>query len=484
MQQCDLERPSCTSCIRANATCAGYRDTEALRLNDESQATRTRATTNKAKATSRTVEYSTRPATLPLDLLVQAREFFFGYYIGDFCRVWDFLYPYSSSSTGPEHLTLSIDAVSLAFLSHQLSSQTAQHLGRQKYIFALRKTNAALRSPGSAHETTTLQTSLLLDLFEKMTSAVNEGQERRRAHVDGALALVKFKGLHHFNDSAGLKVLSRLLLNATISYVSQSDPTSKDVYDIRDYLAQFIDISDPKWKLSGLVLQVADLVSAKVGGRLTREERVQQSTALNKELEILSLEAPSVWSFERKHVSEKAIGVRALGDFYDVHNNRITTQRWNALHTSRLMLCEDIIRSLPTKIDVDSCPQSQSASAAAALSIEQICASVAQITDCNGPAQKKLTGHPVSHTPASHSHTLSHLLDAYILIFPLYVAWWSCACPFMTRKWIVEQLLHIAEHFGIREAKKVVEIMRSTGETARIGPWEVYRLCGSYAFAA
>jgi hypothetical protein len=54
---------------------------------------------------------------------------------------------------------------------------------------------------------------------------------------------------------------------------------------------------------------------------------------------------------------------------------------------------------------------------------------------------------------------MPHILDAFILIFPLYVAAWSRHCSPSTRDWILDQLKHIATHFGIPEADVVRDVL-------------------------
>jgi hypothetical protein len=459
----------------------GYRDTGALRFNDETQAVRARAT---GRATD-TVRKEHRPvlARLPLDILSQARAMFYGYYITGFCQVWDFLYPYRSSD-GPDHLTLSIDAVSLAYLSHQVNSQSALQLGRRKYVSALRRINTALQTPGTTQEATTLQTSMLLDLFERITCPSGICQEAKRVHVDGALALVKLKGLHTFVDDVGLKVLTRLLLNASVCYFSQGDSVSLELHEVRNHMAQFTDTSDPKWKMSGLVLEFTDLMSSLRKGEISEETRVQKCIELNDELEEISKVAPLLWSYKRRFVAANESHSGVLNGFYDVYSDRIATQRSNVLRILRLFLCKEVVTSLATRDDPDARLQAQRASTAATTMIQEVCASVSQMTDCEGAAQHKLPSASITPGYSRHNHTLSHLIDAYVLIFPLYIACWSRACTDEVRAWIIEQLDRIAEHFGIKEARKVVEILQRPNDSSEGGPWDVYRLLGSYAFAA
>lgn len=406
---------------------------------------------------------------------------FFAYYIADFSRAWDFLYPYFNPGAAPEHLMLSIDAVSLAFLAHHIASPSARNLGRKKYVSALKKTNAALRNTKTAREASTLQASLILDLFENITNPASKIEDTRRAHVNGALALVKLRGLEHFRDSAGLKALTRLSLNAVVCCISQNDPVPAEIFEIREHNAQFVDVSDPKWRMTGLVLDMTDLVAEMTQRSLKPEEKVRRCIELDMELERVALGALPFWSYKRVEVPVIQRDGRALDDFYDVYPDRKVTQMWNVLRLLRILLCEEVVE---TCSDWRWLADSQRAAATIGSAIVEICASVPQMTDCDGAARHKLPAGTDPRAVSAHAHTLTHFLDAYVLIFALYVACWSRNCPPRAREWIIGELGRIAEHFGVREAAAVVEILNSQVGAARVGPWDVYRLLGSYAFAA
>ncbi|KAJ4356680.1 uncharacterized protein N0V89_004716 [Didymosphaeria variabile] len=424
----------------------------------------------------RTCQASFKLSHLPLDLQVQARQLFFAYYIADFSRAWDFLYPHFDPQAAPEHITLSIDAASLAFLSHHIISPSAQILGRRKYVSALRKTNKVLQDPATVQYTSTIEASLLLDLFEKITDPRPISVVSQRAHVDGALALVKLRGLQQFTDPGGLKALTRLALNSVVISISNGESVPQEIFQIREHAANFTDTSHPKWRLTGVTLKITNLVSDITKGVLTAEDKVRQCVAIEKELEIIDSEAPPKWSYERKCIMKEQEDT-TLDGFYDIYASRMDTQMWNVLRFMRIVLCDEIIESSANPDD----KASQHALEMTTLVVQEVCASVPQMTDCKGPARHKLP--PGSH-PSLHTHTLSHFLDTYILLFGLYASAWSRGCPERARIWIIGQLDRMAEHFGVKEAATVAAILKMQDKKARIGPWDVYRLIGSYAFAA
>ncbi|KAK7192014.1 uncharacterized protein CC84DRAFT_1125026 [Paraphaeosphaeria sporulosa] len=476
--RCNLQRPSCSSCLRIGVRCYGYRDTDVLRISNETEFVHMKAISAEKRVMTpkRANKASFKLSHLPLDLQAQARQLFFAYYIADFSRVWDFLYPHFDPKTAPEHLSLSIDAASLAFLSHHVNSPSAQNLGRQKYVGALRETNKVLQDPTTLPQTNTLEASLLLDLFERITDSRPTSVVSQRAHVDGALALVRLRGLQHFTDPGGLKALTRLALNSVVISITNRESIPEDVTKIREHTANYTDVSHPKWLLSGITLKVTDLLSEITKSVLTAEEKVRRCVVLERQLEIIDNEAPPKWSYDRIYVTEEQEDT-TLDGYYDVYASRVDTQMWNVLRFIRIVLCDEIIESCANTND----KTSQHAMETAALVVREVCATVPQMTDCNGPARHKL---PPGSSANMHTHTLSHFLDTYILLLGLYAAAWSRGCPEKARIWIIKQLDRIAEHFGVKEAATVAAILKMQDARARTGPWDVYRLIGSYAFAA
>ena len=84
-------------------------------------------------------------------------------------------------------------------------------------------TNKILKSPKEQTKNTTLMASLLLDLFEKIT-----GTETRNnsctSHVNGALALVRLRGLDQFQDDSGYNMLVRLFTHYIVGCVASDSP--------------------------------------------------------------------------------------------------------------------------------------------------------------------------------------------------------------------------------------------------------------------
>jgi hypothetical protein len=463
--------------------CSGYRDTDSIRIDDQSDFMR-------KKVLARTNHGHTKNSTLPLklrhlpqDLQVLGREMFFAYYVSDFSHTWDFLFSYVDPNITPEHVSLGIDAVSLAFLSHQVSSPTAKEMGTRKYVEALRKINKVVQDPEKAAKTSTFESALLLDLFEKMMVSASVINAARHAHVEGALALAKLRGVTNFGKGPELRALLGLSLNATICALSTGKAIPDEVRQIRQHAAQFVDTLYPKWRLSDCILEVTNLPGEL--RHMSARARVARNAGLDRRLETVALEAGNAWSYERKFVSGHDQRVTVPDGFfplYDVYPNRTITQMWNTLRVARIQLCEDIIADCNQLDDAESIAELGRAKQAIVEMVREICAACPQMTNCSFAARHKL---PTDAKPdLNHTHTMSHILDVYIMIFSLFVVAWTYNCPEAARQWAIGQLEHIADHFGIKEAANILDILHKQYNGAHLNPWYVYSLLGYFGLCS
>ncbi|KAF7876485.1 hypothetical protein EAF04_001575 [Stromatinia cepivora] len=229
--KCDLAPVTCGSCIRAGATCTGHRNTEKLRFKDETRSLHRKAAAMRRSATetgngqepllviARAVDVE--PRYLPLALDVQARKLFFDHYIlaGQIngLGAWDFLKLYHQSEKAPMHLQFTIDAASLAYLSPQLGSETARLIALERYTAALGLVSKVLGSSETSKKMTTLFSSLLLDLLEKLSTTQNLGDKAWTSHLRGALAISENCENRATTCRTVMRAFTRLSTNLLIS---------------------------------------------------------------------------------------------------------------------------------------------------------------------------------------------------------------------------------------------------------------------------
>ncbi|PQE24924.1 C6 transcription factor protein [Rutstroemia sp. NJR-2017a WRK4] len=472
--RCDGQ-PTCGACIRANAVCSGYPDTAQLRIKDESDSVRRKVLIKKSAATS------DAPSHLALSLDVQARQSFFAHFVlGNglgTSGAFDFLRKFHDPTEAPEFLSLTIDAASLAYLWHQSYSETALLRAREQYTVALKATSKALQSQDMATKEAAVMASLLLDLFEKFTNT--ERQELVwRSHINGALALVKARGLQEFTDPSSLRTLVRLNTNLIISYVSTDTAVPEDFSIVRTHLSKYIDAEHPKWKLSGLMEPYANLRSDIHRG-ISPLECLFRAMRLDGEFQALSREMHD--KLQYKTLVPTSPSDMVYGTYFDTYLDRHITQTWNVLRLTRIMINEFIIEACPNTAAAHTAFKNIQSLAS------KICASLPQYVDCAGTvAQLQKTGSPgLSRNFTCFGECVSHLpvqnLACYTLIFPMFVVGNAKNTASPMKFWVKKQLHYMGSHFGIRNAEIVAQILERGKE---VSPWTIYSLLGSYAWGA
>ena len=433
------------------------------------------------------------PPPLLQSVDLQARDAFFANYVPSTSTYWDFLKRYSRPTHSPDHLTLAIEAVSLAYLWHQVYSDTALAIARQRYVSALRMTNNALKSYKEATKDSTLLVVLLLDLFEKIMDSKVQNNKPWTCHVDGALALVKLRGLEQFQDPLSVRVLIRLSTNYVINCVASGSPVFDELIAIRAFVGKHLNVQDPNWRLSEVFVHYANLRSGIKRGTLSYDKCVEVSEALDIKLRALDLDMPLAWQYSTTLLDRKSD--RTFGLHFDSYPDRNVCQGRNGLRVLRILLNEILLEQYLASPVSDKYSESiQVAQANIETLAGEICACVPQYVDCDSAARQRLPssekskfldqslGQVLDRGPrgTNHPHTPNHQLDCYTLIYPLYVAGRSKAVPDM-RPWVIKQLHHISSHFYVRTAEVVAQILERETD---VDPWEVYNILGSYAFAA
>ena len=432
------------------------------------------------------------PRSLPLSVDLRARDAFFAYYVTGTSKCWDFLKQYYHPTDSPDYLTLAIEAVSLAYLWHQVYYDAALATARERYISALRMMNKNLKSP-EATKDTTLLASLLLDLFEKITDSEPRNNKSWTSHVNGALALVRLRGLEQFQDPSEFRVLVRLNNHYIISCVVSGSLVPDELIAIRAYVEKHLNVQDHTLQLSDLMVHYAKLRSEIRRGILSNDEHIGVFMELDVKLQALDLDMPLSWQYSTTLLDHKSD--RTFDLHFDSYPDRKKCQARNVLRVVRILLNESLIEHYLASPTGD---KYLILMRVARDNIEtlagEICACVPQYVDCDGAARQRLPtsekSEPPNQTPdyildrgpggAGHSHTPYHRADCYTLIFPLYTAGRSKAVP-NVRPWVIKQLHYIGSHFYIRNAEVVAQILERGTDVC---PWEVYAMLGSYAFTA
>jgi hypothetical protein len=460
--QCDLGVGSCGSCLRAGlSNQCEYRDPRQLRIRNQSQSIQ-------KKFQKDFLAQHIIPPTIE-SLESDARNIFFQHHVTGKASTWSFLKQYYQPSNELEHLSQSIDAVSLAYFSLHFDSAIALAAARERYVSALRMTCQALQNPETVTRDTTLLSALLLDLYEKITVNVSYKEDAWVSHTNGALALVTMRGLQGFEAPTSLRLLLRLITNLIISCIVSENRVPAELVALQEHVGRSFDTKDPKWRLSDCMVQYANLRSDMRRHCISTHQIITASKELDAKLRNITLDMPNSWKFVTTLVDVGSD--RIYGQHFDSYPDpdRHTTQVWNVFRLTRIILNESIIQHYLSKPGNELNTHAMDGlRASIVLLVGEICASVPQYLDC-------------CSTTKNHAHTPSRKLDIYTLIYPLYVCGWSKSTPEKVKDWTVNQLRYMASHFETRNAELVASML---DERQHVEPWKVYAMLGSYALVA
>ncbi|KAI1629773.1 hypothetical protein EDD37DRAFT_67322 [Exophiala viscosa] len=442
--------------------CSGYRDPNQLMIRDESHATRQRASSGRTTLSVYTVEVPLRD---------RARAAFFSHYVVGLARTYSVLERIDQQSPLNKHLAVTIDAVSLAFFHFQNFSEDASKLAQREYLEALPLVSKALGSSEGVASDSTLLAVLLLDLFEKIMNNNPRSTESWMSHVKGALALFDFRQEQQLEDYVSFRLSVRLVTNMVISCVAADAPVPPGVIRLRRLMEPHM-LEDPKWQVTGLCAQYANLRAAMLTGNLPRTEVLRRAKALDHDFKSLADNLPPAWVSERVFLQKPSEHV--LERYYDVYPDYFTAQTCNVIRIMRISL-NDTIRT--TYMAMPSMDDKDSLNSHGAVFATQIIDTVASEICAAGP---QFTGAESAHTRIDEFSPVRKL-HCYTLLIPLYAAGMFASEKTNIRPWVLKQLRLIASTSGIRNAELVADMLERRDGTPL---WSVYAILGSYAFAA
>ena len=433
------------------------------------------------------------PQSLALSVDLQARDAFFTYLVPGISKYWKFLKLYRRATETPDHLTLAIEAVSSAYLWHQVYSDALLIVARKRYISALHLTNQILDSPHESDKDTTLVVALLLDLFEKITDSGPQKAQSWVCHIHGGLALVRYCILEQFQDPLSIQILVTLASNYIISCIVSGSPVPDEVIAVRKFIGKYVDVQDPYWQITDTMADYANLRTEIEKGSLQVDDCIQAAMELELRLQAMDRDMPPSWQYSTTLLEHKSD--RVFDRCFDSYPSRSVCQGWNGLRLLRILLNQCLLEHyLISPMGNQSSASIEMARGNIKTLARKICASLPPYVDCGGAALQRLSMSKESNpfdqagsqtlnlgpSRSGHPHSPNHLLDCYTLIFPLYVAGISNADPRM-RLWIIKKLRYMSSHFSIRGAEVVAQILERATD---VDPWRVYSMLGSYAFAA
>ncbi|KAF5688604.1 hypothetical protein FDENT_4824 [Fusarium denticulatum] len=390
--------------------------------------------------------------------VVSARQALLSLYIGSYSKSFDSLPSFLEESSA-RHLQVSVDAVGLAFMAFKLNRRDLIHLANQRYVAALRSLGMAMQSLTQATSNAanhslkdaTLQSALLLDLYEKIAYQHYQSSEPQGlllSHIHGALSLVQSRPRGEFSNSMIQQLAAQSVHTCVISCSTANIPVPEAVVRLYHDLSRRI--CSTRWFMQGLVIRIVDLNADMRGGRTNPSNVLKRARDLYNGFSGIEGSVPRISRPRRRDTCETL----AFNGYYDVYQTPKNIQLFNLCRCERLDLALIIQKFEPSAEITENIAQAT----------EAICASV-----------------PGLMLPAARPHNTLPLSPLQILecsaVLPALVAAARYTQDPAMQDWILRTLTHMANH-GIQLAQKVANIIMFEPHLCQ---WDVFQLVGSYA---
>ena len=392
-----------------------------------------------------------------------------------------------------ECLNYAINAVSLAYLWHESYSEYSLNQARQYYGMTLKLLKNALQSSAPTQTASTVLTTLLLDLFEKITCSSSRKHVSWTCHLEGALKLLACREPGQDQSPIDSHVLSLLSKHYMAGCIACGCLIPSDLVAIRARFAPNPDNNHDTMSMYPLMVEYVTLKQEFDNGIYAAREIVQRFHDLDVSVEALEEAMPLSWQSTTMY--RTITGSCHRGRRIDTYTHRNICSARNMLRIIRLELNQVVIEHAQHEAEEGTCRGILEASIAKIeCLVDDICASLPSWTDCDHDLSPSIFakghGSPTKRRTATAARTGSGSPQCYHhyeperranctqLIFPLYAAG-RATTRLRTRRWIIGCLHHIGDQFYLRSAKSAAQLLEEGGN---VDPWDVYALVGGYAF--
>lgn len=448
--QCDLAPQGCKQCARARLACHGYRNPRDLAFRDESRATERKVLARQA---------AVAPEGLGLAWEVYSRHIFFGGFLDGLSSGREGLPQLYAASSTTQPLSACVDAVSLAFTACQHRDSLLMRRANEKYVVAVQQLNLSLYKFSAATSDDTLQSAVLLDMYEKMVNRNPHCHASWMGHIRGAMSLVRTRMERHNLSLLASQLARRAVIAMTISCGAAGIPVPDAVIAIRSELDNTTDL-DVKWQLTALLIDSVNLRARLHGpGLVLQASTAKAARIIESQLRDLEKALPPSWKPRRIHIAENTPCIAER--YYDDYPDHFVTQTWNAIRIIRLEMISIALNHSSTDISQNSC----------SLLIDEIVQSI-----CASVPRTLLPG----ALPRSHQF-FSPLQTQQLCAFlaPLCLAAQLSKDTFV-RAWIVRCLHHMAIAGRMERVKDIAEALTMGREVSH---WFIYTMVGCYTMA-
>ncbi|KAF5636096.1 hypothetical protein F52700_5410 [Fusarium sp. NRRL 52700] len=282
-RKCDLKKPSCSTCMRMQISCFGYRDVHSVKIKDQTSAVirkvqrqRCANANTSPESYSSSSDYSSpdqpiQQGGMEVDCLrisTPPEELALGYFLFVFTRSGPFTYLHEHTTTLAidDDIIQAIHAPALASLALEHRRGDLLRAARYHYSKALIRTNQDLSDPRVAILDKTLLRVLLLSTFEGLVFEGRGSTRNWELHVQGSLRLLVMRGRQQFQTELGRRLFHHTAINVLTNCIMQSSPIADDFLQLYDYaLSGQSGLDESRTRMIEFVCQFARMVDGRKG---------------------------------------------------------------------------------------------------------------------------------------------------------------------------------------------------------------------------
>lgn len=216
--KCDEAKPSCNRCLDGGIDCAGYEKARSREIRFKDQTKTVEQRSQRKSTTAQFYFQQARKQSLPAQLPSVPEDEERGalcFFLNNFAAAgrdfnstrgfFECIAPSLAAASADSIVVLSVSAVATT-LYNKWRGTANNELHLKRFGQALRKLRDALQDPNQSRTTETLLATLLLQFHENLL-AVTGLKKARRAHQNGAMALVRHQGLQNFRTDIAKHLL-------------------------------------------------------------------------------------------------------------------------------------------------------------------------------------------------------------------------------------------------------------------------------------
>ena len=483
----------CLQCIKSKRTCLGYRDLSDFFFRDETpttklKATRTQYRASKAGSTrtpqhngsntiSRSKHRTQNPDlfpkipsnTIPKALQESWQQAALCFFLPNFVEIRpreessrDFMVhlpPLYTNAKPDSTLAAATSALALGALGGTTGRLELKSEAMKQYGIAMARMNRALMDPSQISNDSTLLSILLFGIFEDFTCSL-ESLPSRGKHAQGAMALIRYRGMEILQDPRSLKLLNAVHYQVLVNHVFRCEPIDTLNFIVTtDNWCEFpaLEKDKPANRLTFLTLNLPNLRAAalKIFSMPQCDEKTEKvlklmehAKRLDQKLSAWSLDIPESWQYKTVAFVHELDTIETSEAYYGaIHKYpdlwvAFAFNKWRTcmIYTHAIIL--NCAEWLSTSSHVTRTELSEARNALQVM-VDEICASV--------PFHLGITSgenDEGAFTDPNILGTFAPKLGGYYLLWPLFVAGSVSCIPKSQKLWLKHRLAYIGRGEG------------------------------------